>query len=448
MLKVATIREFDSNRRSRRAPARGRYEKSPNGSPSSSPTAAAAAKGGTASSRGFAAARERGGHTSHSHGLSHGAHSHVHHHHSQYKPKWATRVTPLTQEEKDELEVAKTPGLLAPMSISPDNPEEFENLGSMRTRFSPALVYNLLRNFEDAPRVFKNIAHCDVDPLEEPGTFRVTQHVKWRFLFLSGTFATTLICQRNDGARSSPLTACCPMASLIFVSLLHHFTLTRAEPGFMKAFKGGWTIHDLSPPKPLPLAPPSTPPSKVALKPSFLQSLAAALPGAAATAAETATPSGVAEGAGSGMPPSGSLIEMWQLSQPAMVPPRPLSPLAGKTQARLSSSQSELAGLSQGLANMSVSRSSAQPAVSRVVTPVAKRVCDLTGKRRNNGYSVSFSNHRTKKVQQPNLQYKRVWWEEGQRYVRLKLSTKAIKTLEWKGLDKMAKEAGIDLSKF
>ncbi|CAI5482766.1 unnamed protein product [Closterium sp. Yama58-4] len=124
------------------------------------------------------------------------------------------------------------------------------------------------------------------------------------------------------------------------------------------------------------------------------------------------------------------------------------APLAGKTQARLSSAQSELAGLSQGLANMSISRSSAQPAVSRVVTPVAKRVCDLTGKRRNNGYSVSFSNHRTKKVQQPNLQYKRVWWEEGQRYVRLKLSTKAIKTLEWKGLDKMAKEAGIDLSKF
>ncbi|CAI5944746.1 unnamed protein product [Closterium sp. NIES-64] len=439
MLKVATIREFDSNRRSRRAPARGRYEKSPNGSPSSSPTAAAAAKGGTASSRGFAAARERGGHTSHSHGLSHGAHSHVHHHHSQYKPKWATRVTPLTQEEKDELEVVKTPGLLAPMSISvrqmPDNPEEFENLGSMRTRFSPALVYNLLRNFEDAPRVFKNIAHCDVDPLEEPGTFRVTQHVKWRFLFLSGTFATTLICQRNDGARSV------------------NFTL--AEPGFMKAFKGGWTIHDLSPPKPLPLAPPSTPPSKVALKPSFLQSLAAALPGAAATAAETATPSGVAEGAGSGMPPSGSLIEM---PREAVIPMAALAssaslrlaaaPLAGKTQARLSCSQSELAGLSQGLANMSVSRSSAQPAVSRVVTPVAKRVCDLTGKRRNNGYSVSFSNHRTKKVQQPNLQYKRVWWEEGQRYVRLKLSTKAIKTLEWKGLDKMAKEAGIDLSKF
>ncbi|CAI5470051.1 unnamed protein product [Closterium sp. Yama58-4] len=399
MLKAATIREFDSNRRSRRAPTRGRHEKSPSGTP----TAAAVAKEKTARSKGFEAAKERGhaGQTHHTHG------HHVHHHHSQYKPKWATRVTPLTQEEKDELEVAKTPGLLAPMTISvrqmPDNPEEFENLGSMRTRYSPALVYNLLRNFEDAPRVYKNIAHCDVDPLEEPGTFRVTQHIKWRFLFLSGTFATTLICQRDDATRSV------------------NFKL--AEPGFMKAFKGGWTIHELSPPKPLPLASPSTPPSKVALKVSFFKSLAAALPVAAASAAEAEAPPGAAEGAAS-------------------------APLAGKTQARLSSAQSELAGLSQGLANMSLSRSSAQPAVSRVVTPVAKRVCDLTGKRRNNGYSVSFSNHRTKKVQQPNLQYKRVWWEEGQRYVRLKLSTKAIKTLEWKGLDKMAKEAGIDLSKF
>ncbi|CAI5482765.1 unnamed protein product [Closterium sp. Yama58-4] len=215
-------------------------------------------------------------------------------------------VTPLTQEEKDELEVAKTPGLLAPISISPDNPEEFENLGSMRTRYSPALIYNLLRNFEDAPRVYKNIAHCDVDPLEEPGTFRVTQHIKWRFLFLSGTFATTLICQRDDAARSV------------------NFKL--AEPGFMKAFKGGWTIHDLSPPKPLPLASPSTPPSMVALKASFFKSLAAALPVAAATAAEAEAPPGAAEGAASGISPSGSLIEMWQLSQPAMVPPRPLLP--------------------------------------------------------------------------------------------------------------------------
>jgi len=41
-----------------------------------------------------------------------------------------------------------------------------------------------------------------------------------------------------------------------------------------------------------------------------------------------------------------------------------------------------------------------------------------------------------------------VWWPQGKRFVRLKLSTKAIKTLERKSLEVMAKEAGLDLSKY
>ncbi|NJM20410.1 MAG: 50S ribosomal protein L28 [Richelia sp. RM2_1_2] len=75
------------------------------------------------------------------------------------------------------------------------------------------------------------------------------------------------------------------------------------------------------------------------------------------------------------------------------------------------------------------------------------RVCQLTGRKANNGYAVSHSHRRTKKLQQANLQSKRVWWAEGNRWVRLKISTKAIKTLEKKGLDAMAKEAGINLNK-
>ncbi|MGD1911535.1 MAG: 50S ribosomal protein L28 [Rivularia sp. (in: cyanobacteria)] len=75
------------------------------------------------------------------------------------------------------------------------------------------------------------------------------------------------------------------------------------------------------------------------------------------------------------------------------------------------------------------------------------RRCQLTGKKANNGYAVSHSHRRTKKLQQANLQSKRVWWAEGNRWVRLKLSTKAIKTLEKKGLDAMAKEAGINLNR-
>jgi large subunit ribosomal protein L28 len=44
------------------------------------------------------------------------------------------------------------------------------------------------------------------------------------------------------------------------------------------------------------------------------------------------------------------------------------------------------------------------------------------------------------KGQEVNLQWKRIWWEQGKRVVRLRLSTKAIKTLELKSLDAFAKE--------
>jgi large subunit ribosomal protein L28 len=76
------------------------------------------------------------------------------------------------------------------------------------------------------------------------------------------------------------------------------------------------------------------------------------------------------------------------------------------------------------------------------------RQCQLTGKKANNAFAVSHSHRRTKKLQQPNLQWKRIWWEEGKRWVRLRLSTKAIKTLDHKGLALMAKEAGINLSQY
>jgi large subunit ribosomal protein L28 len=83
----------------------------------------------------------------------------------------------------------------------------------------------------------------------------------------------------------------------------------------------------------------------------------------------------------------------------------------------------------------------------RLETPMS-RTCQLTGKKANNAYAVSHSHRRTKKLQEVNLQWKRVWWEEGKRWVRLRLSTKAIKTLEKKTLDQFAKEAGINLKKF
>ncbi|NER79667.1 MAG: 50S ribosomal protein L28 [Leptolyngbya sp. SIO1D8] len=76
------------------------------------------------------------------------------------------------------------------------------------------------------------------------------------------------------------------------------------------------------------------------------------------------------------------------------------------------------------------------------------RSCDLTGKKANNAFSISHSHRRTKRLQEANLQAKRVWWPKGKRFVKLRLSTKAIKTLEKKGIEAMAREAGINLAKY
>ena len=73
------------------------------------------------------------------------------------------------------------------------------------------------------------------------------------------------------------------------------------------------------------------------------------------------------------------------------------------------------------------------------------RVCQLTGKRANNGMAVSHSHVRTKKLQQVNLQERRLWWAEGNRFVKLRLSTRALKTIQKKGLGAYAKELGINL---
>ncbi|GAX76154.1 hypothetical protein CEUSTIGMA_g3598.t1 [Chlamydomonas eustigma] len=86
---------------------------------------------------------------------------------------------------------------------------------------------------------------------------------------------------------------------------------------------------------------------------------------------------------------------------------------------------------------------------SRCLVPVvqASKTCELNGKRRNKANAVSFSNKKNRKWQEPNLQAKKFYWANGQRWVNLRVSTKAIKTIEKNGLDSMAKEAGIDLWK-
>ena len=63
---------------------------------------------------------------------------------------------------------------------------------------------------------------------------------------------------------------------------------------------------------------------------------------------------------------------------------------------------------------------------------IIMHVCDVTGKGKQYGSNVSFSQRHTKKVWKPNLQTKTVLVDG--RKVKLRVSTQAIRTLKKKGL--------------
>jgi large subunit ribosomal protein L28 len=66
---------------------------------------------------------------------------------------------------------------------------------------------------------------------------------------------------------------------------------------------------------------------------------------------------------------------------------------------------------------------------------VMARVCQVTGKKPMVGNNVSHANNRTKRRFLPNLQYRRFWVESENRWVRLRLTNAALRTIDKKGLD-------------
>ena len=68
------------------------------------------------------------------------------------------------------------------------------------------------------------------------------------------------------------------------------------------------------------------------------------------------------------------------------------------------------------------------------------RVCQVTGKKPIVGNSVSHSNIKTKRRFLPNLQTKRFFYAEEGRWVTLKVSTDALRTINKNGLDITIKE--------
>ncbi|MEP6924144.1 MAG: 50S ribosomal protein L28 [Pyrinomonadaceae bacterium] len=68
------------------------------------------------------------------------------------------------------------------------------------------------------------------------------------------------------------------------------------------------------------------------------------------------------------------------------------------------------------------------------------RTCQVTGKKPMSGNNVSHANNRTKRRFLPNLQSKRFYVPSEDRWVRLKVSARGIKTITKNGIESVLKK--------
>ena len=69
------------------------------------------------------------------------------------------------------------------------------------------------------------------------------------------------------------------------------------------------------------------------------------------------------------------------------------------------------------------------------------KVCQISGKRPRVGNNVSKSNNKTKRKFFPNLQKKRFYLPQEDRWVTIKVSTSTLRTINKRGITSVLKEA-------
>lgn len=77
----------------------------------------------------------------------------------------------------------------------------------------------------------------------------------------------------------------------------------------------------------------------------------------------------------------------------------------------------------------------------RQILRAMARVCDLTGKKVQVGNNVSHANNKVKRKFYPNLQKKRFYIPEEDKWITLKVSTSAIRTINKNGISAVLKKA-------
>ena len=68
------------------------------------------------------------------------------------------------------------------------------------------------------------------------------------------------------------------------------------------------------------------------------------------------------------------------------------------------------------------------------------RVCQLTGKKPMSGNNVSHANNKTKRRFLPNLQNRKFWVETENRWVSMRITNAALRTIDKLGIDVIVKK--------
>ena len=63
------------------------------------------------------------------------------------------------------------------------------------------------------------------------------------------------------------------------------------------------------------------------------------------------------------------------------------------------------------------------------------RICQVTGKKPQTGHHVSHANNKTKRRFLPNLHRRKFWVESENRWVSLRLTNAALRTIDKNGID-------------
>jgi len=73
------------------------------------------------------------------------------------------------------------------------------------------------------------------------------------------------------------------------------------------------------------------------------------------------------------------------------------------------------------------------------------RKCQITGVTKQYGHNVSHANNKTNRVFNSNLQTKRFWVPELKKFIKIKVTTSAIRSIDKIGLMAMLKKHGVSL---